>query len=111
MEGIELEYVKIFYKAPIIHLVFKEGTELGIPEVLELTTCAEKLSGGKPYVILSDVRVNMDVTHEGRRLAARSEEAPLHKASAVLVKKIPFTRLQLTCLANSINPNTLTGFL
>ena len=82
----ELEYVKIYYKAPIIHMIFKEGAELGIPEIRELTTHAEVLSGKKPYVILSDVRVTMDVTHEGRRLAANAKETPLHRGSAVLVK-------------------------
>ncbi|HWY97960.1 MAG TPA: hypothetical protein VNY36_02635, partial [Bacteroidia bacterium] len=48
--------------------------------------CSEKLSGGNPYVILSDARVNIDVTHEGRRLAGNAKAAPLHRGTAVLVK-------------------------
>ncbi len=81
----ELEYVKIEYKAPIIYLTFKEGVELGIPEINELNACAKKLSDGNAYCVLCDVRVNMaGVTHEGRRLAAKP--APTHKGTAVIVK-------------------------
>ncbi len=86
MEEMELAYVRIHYKAPIIHMVFKEGAELGVPEILELIACAEKLSEMKPYLILSDARVTMDVTHEGRRIVANEKTAPLHKGTAVLVK-------------------------
>jgi len=82
----ELEYVKLQYKPPIIHMVFKNGVELGFPEIRELIAHAETLSGKKPYVILSDVRDNMDVTHEGRRLALNAKAAPLHRGTAVLVK-------------------------
>jgi|ERR1700722_5120428 len=80
----ELEYVKMCYKAPIIHMTFSDGAELGIPEIRDLITYSETLSEKKPYVILSDVRVTMDVTHEGKRLAAKA--SPLHRGTAVLVK-------------------------
>ncbi|HXB13767.1 MAG TPA: hypothetical protein VNZ45_17390 [Bacteroidia bacterium] len=82
----ELEYVKIYYKAPIIHMAFKEGAELGIPEIRQLITYSEVLSKKNPYVTLSDVRVNMDVTHEGRRLTLNTKEAPFHRGSAIVVK-------------------------
>src|ERR1700722_880623 len=81
----ELEYVKMCYKAPIIHMTFSDGAELGIPEIRDLITYSETLSERKPYVILSDVRVTMDVTHEGRRLAANAKFAPFHRGTAVLV--------------------------
>ena len=84
MEKIELEYVKIFYKAPVVHLIFKQGAELGMPEIRELITYAEMLSKKTPYFTLSDARVTMDVTHEGRRLAAKA--SPHHRGTAVLVK-------------------------
>jgi hypothetical protein len=82
----ELEFVKIFHKAPIIHMIFKDGAELGIPEILELNAHAEKLCDKKPYVVLTDVRVNLDVTHEGRRLAANAKACPFQRGTAVLVK-------------------------
>ena len=82
----ELEYVKVYYRAPIVYMVFKEGVELGIPEIRELITCAEMLSEKKPYVIFCDARVKMDVTAEGRRLTASGKAAPLHRGTAVLVK-------------------------
>lgn len=81
----KLYYVSMYYEEPVVHFTFKEGAELGFPEIRELTACAEKLSGNKPYVVFSDARVNMSVTTEGRRVSADSKEAPLHRGSAVLV--------------------------
>ncbi len=82
---VELPYVTIYYEKPIVHLIFKEGAELGFPEIRELTSYAEKLSGNLPYFVFSDVHANVSVTPEGRRVAADIKEAPLHRGSAVLV--------------------------
>jgi hypothetical protein len=83
---IELQYVILRYKDPIVYLSFKEDAELGFPEIRELTACAEELSNKKPYFILSDVRVNVSVTPEGRRISADPREAPLCMGTALLVK-------------------------
>jgi hypothetical protein len=88
MEEIELEYVTIIYKAPVIHMIFNEGAELGVPEIRELIANAELLSEKKPYVVLSDATLKMDVTYEGRRLATKTKEAPFHRGTAVLVKNV-----------------------
>jgi len=61
IKKIELEYVTITYNEPVIHLVFKDGAELGFPQIKELTKYSEKLSGNKPYVVFSDVRANVNV--------------------------------------------------
>lgn len=84
-KAIELEYVTMHYEDPVVHFVFKDDIELGFPQIRELTACAEKLAGHKPYVVLSDVRAAVSVTPEGRRISADSKEAPLCRGSAVLV--------------------------
>jgi len=85
-ESINLGYVKIHYEEPIVYFVFSDNVELGFPEIRELTASAEKLSNNRPYLSFSDARVNVNVTHEGRKFAADINEAPLHRGTAVLVK-------------------------
>lgn len=86
MEQLELNYVTIQYKEPIIYLKFKPGVELGFPEMQELVTSSEKLSANKPYVVLSDARGSVRVTPEGKKYSADGKYSPLQKGTAVLVK-------------------------
>lgn len=90
LHKIDLEYVTIYYEEPVVYLNFKEGAELGFPQIRELTSHAESLSGNKPYFVFSDVRLPVSVTPEGRRVAADVKEAPLHRGSAVLVSNEMF---------------------
>jgi hypothetical protein len=86
MNEIDLPYVSITYAEPIVYFVYKEGAELGFPEIRELISSAEKLSGNKPYVTFSDVRVNMNITNEGKRYVADLKHMPLFRGTAVLVR-------------------------
>jgi hypothetical protein len=86
MKEVKLPYVNITYEDPIVYFIFIEGAELGFPEIRELTACAEKLSGNKPYLSFSDARVNLSVTNEGRRVAADLKNAPLVRGNAILLK-------------------------
>src|SRR5688572_4943773 len=86
MNEINLSYVNIKYNAPIVHFTFKEGAELGFPEIREMITCAEQLSGNKPYVTFSDVRVSVNITNEGRKVIADPQNMPFFRGTAVLVK-------------------------
>jgi hypothetical protein len=86
MHELKLSYVTIRYEKPIVYFKYKEGTELGFPEIRELITYAEKLSGHKPYVTFSDVRVGMNVTEEGKRFLANPDNMPLFRGTAALVK-------------------------
>jgi hypothetical protein len=86
MSEIELSYVTIKYKKPIVYFFYKEGTELGFPEIRELISYAEKLSSHKPYVTFSDVRVEMNITEEGKRVIADISNMPLFRGTAALVK-------------------------
>ncbi|MES2764071.1 MAG: hypothetical protein V4677_17780 [Bacteroidota bacterium] len=83
---IDLPYVTISYSEPIVRLVYKEGAELGFPEIKELITHAEKLSGHKPYVTLNYVKVNINITNEGKRYVANTDNMPLFRGTAAIVK-------------------------
>jgi hypothetical protein len=85
MNEISLDYVDIKYIDPIVYFVYKEGTELGFPEIRELISYSEKLSGNKPYVTFSDVRKNTKVTNEGKRILEDMKNMPLFRGTAVLV--------------------------
>jgi hypothetical protein len=86
MNEINLPYVSITYKEPIVYFVYKDGVELGFPEIRELISCAEKLSGHKPYVTFSDVRANVSITREGKRMVEDLKNMPLFRGTAILVK-------------------------
>ncbi len=86
MDEIKLSYVTITYEAPIVYFVYNEGAELGFPEIRELIFYAEKISNYKPYVTFSDVRINMNITEEGKRFVANLNNMPLFRGTAALVK-------------------------
>lgn len=83
---IELPYVRIEYIKPIVYFDYKEGTELGFPEIQELIACAEKLSGHQPYVTFSDVRAGVNITNQGKRYVSNLENMPLFRGTAALVE-------------------------
>lgn len=85
-DKIELAYVTITYKAPIVYFVYKNGTELGFPEIKELIAYAERLSDGKPYVTFSDVRVDINVTRQGKLYLEDLNNMPLFRGTAAWVK-------------------------
>ena len=91
MIKVQLAYAAVYYADPIVFIEFMEGFELGFVEIQELTRTAEQLSGNKPYVVLSDVRVNGRVTPMGRKVAADPNECPLHRGTAVLLKNSVLT--------------------
>lgn len=80
---IELPYARMYYKSPIVYIIFKENTELGFPEIRKMIKEAEKLSEGKNYFIFSDIRKGVNVTREGRRMAVNAKESPFHRGTAV----------------------------
>ena len=83
---IDLPYVSITCEGNIICFEYKNNTELGFPEIRELISCAEKLSVNKPYVTFADVRVNINITNEGKKLLSDMKNMPLFRGTAALVK-------------------------
>jgi hypothetical protein len=92
------------YDEPIVHIIFHKNAELGFPEIKELTVQSEKLSGNRPYLVLSDVRESMEVTPQGRKLAAEAHFAPLCRGSAVIVKN-QLMQLATNFFVNLRKPN------
>lgn len=84
-ETIELPYVTLFYDAPVVFCRYKADHELGFPEIREMVTASERLSSGKPYVTLADVRKGLRITQQGKKLAASRTNMPLFRGTAVLV--------------------------
>lgn len=75
LNKIELPYVRIEYIKPIVFFEYNEGIELGFPEMYELISYAEKLSGHQPYFTFSDVRAGVNVTNEGKKVIADLKHA------------------------------------
>ncbi|MGZ3862965.1 MAG: DUF7793 family protein [Bacteroidia bacterium] len=85
MTEIDLPYAHLSYSDPIIYITYKKGAQLGFPEIIELISCSEKLSGGKLYVTLSDIREGVELTPEGKRYVSDPNKMPLFRGTAVLV--------------------------
>ncbi|HEY6162879.1 MAG TPA: hypothetical protein VI112_16740 [Bacteroidia bacterium] len=85
MQKAVLPYASITFEYPIVHIIFEKEVDLGFPEIKELTRVAEELAGYKPYVVLSEVKANVNVTPEGKRLTTDRKEITLARGTAVLV--------------------------
>ena len=85
MKKIELSYATLEIREGIIWLIFKEDAELDVKDVKEFTSICEELSNHKPYLLISDARVNLSITSDARKAAASKEISPLLVANAVLV--------------------------
>lgn len=83
--SIELPYVSITYINPIVYFEYKEGAELGFPEIRKLIACAEELSNHKPYVTFADARLSINITNEGKRILSDINNMPLFRGTAALV--------------------------
>ncbi len=88
MNKIEFSHTTVELRLGIVWLLFKENAELGVDEIKELIKATEKLSDYKPYLLMSDVRVNLSITPEARKVAADEKEAPLLVANAVIVNNL-----------------------
>jgi hypothetical protein len=88
MDKIELSYATLEKRDGIIWIIIKEDAEMDVKEVKEFTVICEKLSGNKPYILISDARVNLSITSDARKAAASKEISPLLVANAVLVNNV-----------------------
>jgi hypothetical protein len=86
MSKVDLPYVSVTFESPIVYYKYKDGAELGFPEMKEVIGAAEKLSWSRPYFTFSDVRVKMSVTPEGRKYIMDFRHMPYFRGAAVLVK-------------------------
>lgn len=85
MEKVELPYATLENRKGIIWLVIKEDADWDVKEIKEFTSVCEKLSNNKPYLLVTDARVNLSITSDARKAVASKEVSPLLVANAVLV--------------------------
>ena len=91
MNFIDLPHATIRYEAPVVYLTFKTDANLDVAEIRELIKATEKLTGKKPYLLLSDARVFINITPEARKVSADKNEAPYLVANAALINNLPLT--------------------
>lgn len=84
----ELPYCTFSYEKPIVRIQFKENTELDVKEMRELIAITKRITGGKPYLLLSVTSDNVLITSEARKVAADRQEAPLLVANAVVTNSL-----------------------
>jgi len=88
MEQIVYPHTTVELRDGVVWLNFKEGAELDVKEIRELVKAAETLSENKPYLLMSDARVHLTITSEGRKVAADKKEAPLLIANAAIINNL-----------------------
>jgi hypothetical protein len=93
MKQIEFSHTLVQNRDGVIWFRFKEDADLDGREMKELFKAAEKLSEKKPYLLVSDARVHLNISSEGRKVSADKNETSLVIANAVLTTHIA---IQLT---------------
>lgn len=88
MSEIEFTHSTLIYNPPVIFLNFKEGAELDVKEIKEMIEAAETLSDRKPYLLFSDIRNHVEITPEGKKLAADKKASPCVLANAILTNNL-----------------------
>ncbi len=87
---VDLQAAILKYEEPVMYLVLKDNTELNSNNLQEIAQKAGELSAGKPFLLFSDARVNLDITPDGHKAAASDRSLmALVGASAVLVSSWP----------------------
>lgn len=103
MKRIELPYVTIENREGIIWMIFREGADLDVKEVKAFNAALREIGGDGPLLVISDARVSLTISAEGRRLAADKKEVPNFVANAVLVNNLA-VRLTANFFSNFNKP-------
>ena len=86
MNQIIFDYATIEYKEPIVYFRLTKGVVLDEKMVLECIEAGNKLAGYKPHLLLTDARVQADLSPEARKAAADKKNTATIIASAIVVK-------------------------
>lgn len=65
MHEIKLDYLTIEYKEPIVYHHYTRSVVIDRQKIQEINDADEKLTQGKPYLLLSDARAQIEITPEG----------------------------------------------
>ncbi|HEV7230839.1 MAG TPA: hypothetical protein VGO45_05900 [Bacteroidia bacterium] len=75
---------ELVYEDSILYVSFNDGAEVDKADVEDIYSEGLKMSGGKPYMTLSDIRNNPASTPEARAFAATCDYAKYRLADALL---------------------------
>lgn len=89
MREVDLSVGILRYEEPVMFLILKEDTCLTAAKLEEIAESARRLSAGKPYLLFSDARANLDISPDGQRVASSGQLLRLIGASAILVSSWP----------------------
>lgn len=89
MREVDLSTAFLRYEEPVMYLILKDHIQLNPTNIREIANSASELSEGKPYLLMSDARVEMAITPEGQGAAADKDILQLIRGSAILVSSWP----------------------
>lgn len=89
MSEVDLSAGILRYEEPVMFLILKENTCLTADKLEEIAESARRLSAGKPYLLFSDARANLDISPDGQRVASSGQLLKLIGANAILVSSWP----------------------
>jgi hypothetical protein len=75
---------ELVYEDSILYVSFNDGADVDRADVEEIYSEGLKMSGGKPYMTLSDIRNNPTSSPEARAFAATCDYAKFRLADALL---------------------------
>jgi hypothetical protein len=88
MKRIEFSHAIVTSEPTYIMLMIKDGAQIDFAEMKEIMQACEALAESKPYILLSDARVHLNITSEARSLAADKKTSPNLRANAVVVNNL-----------------------
>lgn len=94
-------------KANFVKMVMKEDSVLELEDMLENHTAENKLTDGKPHVILIDTRLNSMSSDKARRFTSGDEPTKYRYAQAILFKGLA-GRIGANSLVKNYKPKVPT---
>jgi len=88
MKKINFAFGGLEDRSGVIYFIIKDGAHLDVKEIHQLFEGCKELSGNKPFLLISDARVQLDITSEGRKAASARELGLVVAANAVLVNSL-----------------------
>jgi hypothetical protein len=85
---VDLPYCTVSYTSPVTTIRFKENAELDALETREMIAAVQLVGKNRPCFLLSDARGDLNITSEGRKIAADKIENPNLIANAVVVDSL-----------------------
>lgn len=92
MKKINFAFGTLEYRSGILYFIIKDDAHLDAAEIDQLFAACREMSDNKPFLLISDARVHVDITPKGRKAASKKELGSLIIANAVLVNS-PAVRL------------------